>query len=101
LIFIPNFATLKKIMASIKNLKQDLNNAIGEIIEGSMLQQIVGDEKHKEKADELVEDSIAFFDEMITEINLKDVENRKKHLKEVTQKIDKKLEDLVERLNSL
>ena len=58
-------------MASIKNLKQDLNNAIGEIIEGSMLQQIVGDEKNNKKADELVDESIAFFDEMISEINKK------------------------------
>lgn len=88
-------------MASIKNLKQDLNNAIGEIIEGSMLQQLIGDEENKEKADQLIDDSIAFFDEAISDINLKKVEDRSKHLKEVNQKIDKKLEDLVERLNSL
>lgn len=88
-------------MASIKNLKQDLNNAVGEIIEGSMLQQIIGDEKSQQKADELVDDSIAFFDETISEINNKKVENRSKHLKEVNQKIDKKLGDLVERLNKL
>lgn len=87
-------------MASIKNLKQDLNNAIGEIIEGSMLQQIVGDEESNKKADELVDESIAFFDEMISEINKK-VDNRKEHLKEVNQKIDSKLEELVNRLNNL
>ncbi|GGE06298.1 hypothetical protein [Psychroflexus salis] len=87
-------------MASIKNLKQDLNNAIGEIIEGSMLQQIVGDEKNNKKADELVDESIAFFDEMISEINKK-TENRKKHLKGVNQKIDNKLEEFVDRLNKL
>ena len=87
-------------MASIKNLKQDLNNAIGEIIEGSMLQQIVGDEESNKKADELVDESIAFFDEMISEINKK-VDNRKEHLKQVNQKIDSKLEELVNRLNKL
>jgi uncharacterized coiled-coil DUF342 family protein len=87
-------------MASIKNLKQDLNNAVGEIIEGSMLQQIVGDEESNKKADELVDESIAFFDEMISEINKK-VDNRKEHLKEVNQKIDSKLEELVNRLNNL
>lgn len=88
-------------MASIKNLKQDLNNAIGEIIEGSMLQQVIGDDENQKKADELIDDSIAFFDEMIAKINNKDVENRRKHLKEINQKIDKKLEDFVERLNNL
>lgn len=88
-------------MASIKNLKQDLNNAVGEIIEGSMLQQVIGDEKSQKNAEELVYESIAFFDEMISEINIKKVENRSKHLKEVNQKIDKKLEELVEKLNQL
>ncbi|GGE23486.1 hypothetical protein [Psychroflexus planctonicus] len=88
-------------MASIKNLKQDLNNAVGEIIEGSMLQQVIGDEKSQKNAEELVDESIAFFDEMISEINIKKVEDRSKHLKEVNQKIDKKLEELVEKLNQL
>lgn len=88
-------------MASIKNLKQDLNNAVGEIIEGSMLQQVIGDEKSQKNAEELVDESIAFFDEMISEINIKKVENRSKHLKEVNQKIDKKLEELVKKLNQL
>jgi hypothetical protein len=88
-------------MASIKHLKQDLNNAIGEIIESSMLHKMVGDEETRQKADELVDESIAFFDEAITDINLKKVEDRKKHLKAVNQKIDKKVESLVEKLNSL
>jgi len=99
--FMLNFAPLKNSMASIKNLKQDLNSAVGEIIEGSILQQLIGDDESQTKADELIDDSIAFFDEMIVEINNKAVDKRSTHLKQVNLKIDKKLQDFVERLNNL
>jgi len=88
-------------MASIKQLKRDLNNAIGEVIEGTMIHQMVNSKEGSSKTDELIDDSIAAFDELISKINNKEVEDRKKHLKEVNQEIDKKLGDLVERLNSL
>ncbi|MFO7703032.1 hypothetical protein [Psychroflexus maritimus] len=88
-------------MASIKQLKRDLNNAIGEVIEGTMIHQMVNSKEDSSKTDELIDDSIAAFDELISKINNKEVENRKKHLKKVNQDIDQKLGDLVERLNSL
>ncbi|MCH8535402.1 MAG: hypothetical protein LAT51_10070 [Flavobacteriaceae bacterium] len=88
-------------MASIKQLKRDLNNAIGEVIEGTMIHQMVNSKEDASKTDELIDDSINAFDELIAKINKKDVEDRKKHLKEVNQEIDEKLGKLVERLNSL
>lgn len=88
-------------MASIKQLKRDLNNAIGEVIEGTMIHQMVNSKEDSSKTDELIDDSIAAFDELISKINNNEVENRKKHLKKVNQDIDQKLGDLVERLNSL
>lgn len=88
-------------MASIKHLKRDLNNAIGEVIEGTMIHQMVNSKEDSSKTDELIDDSIAAFDELISKINIKEVEDRKKHLKKVNQDIDQKLGDLVERLNSL
>lgn len=88
-------------MASIKQLKRDLNNAIGEVIEGTMIHQMVNSKEDSSKTDELIDDSIAAFDELISKINIKEVEDRKKHLKKVNQDIDQQLGDLVERLNSL
>lgn len=88
-------------MASIKHLKRDLNNAIGEVIEGTMIHQMVNSKEDSSKTDELIDDSIAAFDELISKINIKEVEDRKKHLKKVNQDIDQQLGDLVERLNSL
>lgn len=88
-------------MASIKHLKQDLNNTLSEIIESSMLYQMAADETGKQKAEKIIEDSISFFDEAITEINNKKVEDRAKHLKAVKEKIENKVENLVAQLNEL
>ncbi len=88
-------------MASIKQLKRDLNNAIGEVIEGTMIHQMVNSKEDSSKTDELIDDSIAAFDELVAKINDKKVEDRKKHLKEVNKEIDEKLGKLVERLNNL
>lgn len=88
-------------MASIKNLKKDLKNAIGEVIEGTLIHQIVNDAEHQDKANELIDESIREFDAMIEQINKKTVENRKQHLKEVKKEIEAKLEVLVEKLNAL
>lgn len=66
-----------------------------------MIHQMVNSKEDASKTDELIDDSINAFDELIAKINKKDVEDRKKHLKEVNQEIDEKLGKLVERLNSL
>ncbi|MGM0636080.1 MAG: hypothetical protein ACQESK_08430 [Bacteroidota bacterium] len=87
-------------MASIKDLKKDLNYAFSEIIEGSMIQQIASSEDKSKKADELIEESIRSYDEFITEIN-KNVDDRKTHLKNVQKEIEAKLNEMVEKLNNL
>ena len=61
-------------MASIKNLKKDLKNAIGEVIEGTLIHQIVNDAEHQDKANELIDESIREFDAMIEQINKKAVD---------------------------
>lgn len=88
-------------MASIKNLKKDVKNAVGEVIEGTLIHQLVNDAQDENKANELIEESIREFDSMIEQINNKKVEDRKGHLKQVKKDIESKLEVLVEKLNNL
>lgn len=88
-------------MASIKQLKKDLNNRFGEIIDGALINQETNPELPKEKTEELVDNIISEFDELIEQINKKDVENRAKHLSSVKDNIQKKSEEFIERLNSL
>lgn len=88
-------------MASKKELKKDLNDRFGEIIDGALINLEANSEDIKEKTDELVDEVIAEFDQQIEQINNKDVENRAKHLKSVKASINKKADEFIEKLNSL
>ena len=87
-------------MASIKQLKKDLNNRFGEIIDGALINQEANSEDFKEKTEELVDEVIAEFDNQIEQINKKDIENRGKHLKSLKESIDKKADEFIKKLNN-
>ncbi|WP_019039551.1 hypothetical protein [Psychroflexus tropicus] len=87
-------------MASKKQLKKDLNNRFGEIIDGVLINQSAASEDLKDKTEELVDEIIAEFDQQIEQINKKDVENRGKHLKEVKSSINKKADEFIKKLNN-
>lgn len=88
-------------MASIKDLKDDLNNTYGEVIDAVLVHQAVNNAEDQKDSNQLVDDIIESFDGFITEINRKDVENRSKHLTAVKNSIESKLNDFIERLNKL
>ncbi|MBZ9627755.1 hypothetical protein LB456_08180 [Psychroflexus sp. CAK57W] len=88
-------------MASKKQLKKELNNRFGEIIDGALINQEANSEDIKNKTEELVDDIIAEFDKQIEQINKSDAEDRAKHLKSVKESISKKADEFVERLNKL
>lgn len=87
-------------MASKKQLKKELNNRFGEIIDGALINQEANSEDIKDKTEELVDEVIAEFDQQIEQINKKDVEDRAKHLKSVKQSINKKADEFIEKLNN-
>jgi gas vesicle protein len=88
-------------MASKKQLKKDLNNRFGEIIDGALINQEVDSKDSYIKTEEFVDDIISEFDSIIEQINKRDSEDRAKHLKSVKENINKKVDEFVERLNTL
>jgi DNA anti-recombination protein RmuC len=87
-------------MASKKQLKKDLNDRFGEIIDGALINQEANSEDIKEKTEELVDEVIAEFDQQIEQINKKDVEDRAKHLKNVKGSINNKVDEFIKKLNN-
>ncbi len=87
-------------MASIKNLKQDINYVLGDIIEAALITQAAQPEKEAE-AEKIVDDSIATFDDLIARINDKKVEKRGAHLKQVRADLETKGAALIERVNAI
>jgi len=87
-------------MASKKQLKKDLNDRFGEIIDGALINQEANSEDVSQKTEELVDEVIAEFDQQIEQINKKDVDDRAKHLKSVKGSIDKKVDEFIKKLNN-
>ena len=86
-------------MASIKNLKKDINYVLGDVIEYALDVSILKNEP--KKGDELIDESIEIFDALIAKVNDKNVENKKEHFKAINQELENKAKDLVNKINSL
>ena len=64
-------------MASVRNLKKDINYVLSDIIEECYVWQILQDDAKKaDKAEKISDESIETFDALIEKVNAKDVENK-------------------------
>ncbi|MBA3985975.1 MAG: hypothetical protein H0X63_05250 [Flavobacteriales bacterium] len=88
-------------MASVKNLKKDVNYVLGDIIEAVYIWELTNPDKETKKSQAIIDDAIVVFDELIERINDKKVENRKNQLKEVSNDLEKKGRVLIEKINKL
>ena len=88
-------------MASVKNLKKDLNNVIGEIIQNINLWELENSEKDLKKSEKLVDKCFDVFDNLIIKIHQKDIKNKKKHYKNLSLELTKKAGELVRSFNEL
>ena len=88
-------------MASIRDLKKEINSVIGGIIEAVFIMEDAKDEPESKKGSAIVDNAITLFDDLMVKINKRDVENRPAHLKEVKAEFEKKARELVEKVNKL
>lgn len=84
-------------MASIKNLKKDINYVLGDIIDECLV-TLTGDTKNSEA---FVEEAIVIFDDLIAKVNAKDVENKKAHFKAVEAELEDRAGKLLKKVNKL
>lgn len=78
-----------------------MNYVMGDIIDAAYLHQMANPGEDTAKSEAIVDEAIADFDELITKINQKDVENKKQHFKAVQQELQAKAEKLVQKVNAL
>ncbi len=88
-------------MANIRDLKKDINNVLGDIIEAVYIVEAANNKQDSKEGLKIIDEAIATFDNLIAKVNRRDVENRKAHLKGVRAELDKKATGLVEQLNKL
>lgn len=88
-------------MASIKNLKKDINYVLGDIIEECYTWELLNPDKDTKKSDAIVEEAIKAFDKLIESVNSKDVEDKKNHFKSVNIELEKTADKLIKKINKL
>lgn len=89
-------------MASIKQLKKDINNEIGAIIEDIYLWELSNPTADLSKSEQLIEEAIQAFDELIEKINaVATKENLKQQFKSIKEEKKKLIQGLLKKSASL
>ena len=88
-------------MASLRDLKKDINYVLGDIIEAVYVWELTNPDKGIENSGKIIDEAIATFDDLITKVNDKKVDNRKAHLKSVNTELETRGRALIEKINKL
>ena len=88
-------------MASKRLLKRDINYVMGDIIEAAYVHQLANPKQDPQKTEEIVDEAIKDFDELMAKINEKNVENKKQHFKSIEKELETKAQELVAKINQL
>ena len=88
-------------MANVRNLKKDINYVLGDIIEAVYIWEYANTDKDTKQSEAIIDEAIETFDELITKINAKNVENPKAHFKAINQELETKGRALIEKINKL
>lgn len=88
-------------MASIRDLKKDINFVLGDIIEAVYIVEAANNNQDSKEGAKIIDSAIETFDDLISKVNDKNVEDRKSHLKAVRKELEEKATALVGQLNKL
>ncbi|CEN42547.1 conserved hypothetical protein [Capnocytophaga canis] len=88
-------------MASIRNLKKDVNYVFGDIIDAVLHWEYATDNTESQKSSELIKEIISTYDGVMDKISDKKVENRAVHLKQVRKEFEQKAGEFIVKLNQL
>lgn len=88
-------------MASIRDLKKDINFVLGDIIEAVYVWEATSKKSNSKEGSSIIDSAIKIFDDLIVKVNKKDVDNRQSHLKKVRVELEEKATGLIEKLNKL
>ena len=86
-------------MASIKNLKKDINYTLGDIIGVCDIIQV--DEKKAKKADKIIDETIDVFDALMEQVHAKNVDNKKAHFNAISKELETQATKLVAKINKI
>ena len=88
-------------MPSIKVLKKEINNDIGDLIEEIYLWELSNLSGNLDKSEKLVEEAIEVFDKLIVKINAVKGDNKKGQFKEIEKERKEVMDSLLKKSAAL
>ncbi|KGO84320.1 hypothetical protein [Flavobacterium beibuense] len=88
-------------MASVRTLKKDINYVLGDIIEAVYIWEMTTQGKPTQESEAIIDEAITVFDNLITKINAKNVENKKDHFRKINKELEESAGQLVAKINAL
>ncbi|MGV6829903.1 MAG: hypothetical protein ACWA45_10965 [Flavobacteriales bacterium] len=88
-------------MASIRELKKDINYVLGDIIEAVYIWELTNPSKDTKKSEAIIDEAIETFDSLIEKIHSKNVENKKQHFSSISKELEEKGRGLIDKINKL
>jgi len=88
-------------MANKRDLKKDINYVLGDIIEAVYIWELTNPKKDTKESQAIIDEAIQVFDALIVKVNQKDVEDKKKHFKEVNNELEERGRKLIDKINAL
>lgn len=91
----------KIIMASIKNLKKDINNVLGDVIEECYMWELMNPKADTKKSQAIIDEAVGVFDTLIVKMSEKNIENKKAHFNSVQSDLVSNATKLLGKVNKL
>ena len=88
-------------MASIKNLKKDINFVLGDIIDECYTWEILNPKGDTKQVDAIIDEAIASFDALIVKVNAKKVADKKAYFKGIYTELEETANKLLAKINNL
>ena len=87
--------------SSIKQLKKDINNDIGDLIEEIYLWELSNPSSDLTKSEKIIDEAIITFDSLIQKVNSVKGNNIKKQFKSIQEEKTKAITDLMKKTEKL
>lgn len=88
-------------MASIRNLKKDINHTLGDLIEECYVWELLNPEADTTNSQAIIDEAASIYDELLDKINTKDVESKKVHFKAINKELEEKAKVIADKVNNL
>jgi hypothetical protein len=88
-------------MASIKNLKKDIDYVLGDIMDECEFRELSNPDADVQASEAIKQDIFDVFDELTAKIHTKDVDNKKAHFGAIRAELHAKASELLNRVNKL